>query len=49
MLAGKIVCLFIAVMFTVVNLLKASNKEEVPTLNLMSSGITGFITLEWLL
>jgi hypothetical protein len=49
--AGKIICLFIGVLFTYVNSAKVVLREEVPMGNLVaqSISITGFFYLQWLI
>lgn len=47
----KVIFLFIAIMFTFVNVMRTISKNDVPSLNfaLQSIGITGFITLQFLI
>ncbi len=47
----KIFFLFLAVLLTISNLLKAEARQEVSAghLIVMAIGITGFITLQWLI
>ena len=50
MLIIKIICIFLVVLFTLVNSAKVWHKEAVPAINflLQAIGITGFIVLQWL-
>lgn len=47
----KIICLFLSIMFTVVNVHRAIMKNTIPASNFMlqCGGITGFIYLQWLI
>lgn len=50
MIIGKIICLFLAVLMTTSNLLKARVKQGVSPIQfiVMAASITGFIVLQWL-
>jgi len=47
----KLICLFVAVLFTIVNIVGLGFKNPIPPINfiLQSAGITGFIYLQWLI
>jgi len=47
----KLICLFTAVMFTTVNLVRAYHAREIPAMNfvIQALGMTGFIYLQWLI
>lgn len=47
----KCICLFIAIWWSLVNVGKVYLKNDVPTGNLLiqAIGITGFVTLQWLI
>lgn len=51
LLFGKIIFLFIAILYTVVNGSRIIRGQHVPAANMitMAAGITGFITLMWLI
>ena len=50
-LITKIICLFIAILFTSSILTKTYHKNTVSAMNfvLQAAGITGFIVLQWLI
>ena len=50
-LLGKVICLFIGIAFGFINVVKATYGHNISQWNnyLMSAGITGFITLQWLI
>lgn len=47
----KAIFLFIAIMFTLINILRTIAKNDIPPTNIIyqAIGITGFITLQWLI
>jgi hypothetical protein len=49
--ALKIVFLFVAILFTITNIIRLGYKNDIPTMNLIwqALGITGFVTLQWLI
>ena len=51
MLIAKIVFLFIAVFMTTINTVRIYGKADIPAVNftMQAIGITGFITLQWLI
>ena len=51
MLILKIIFLFLAVFFTVVNASRLYGKQNTPPINFIAQaiGITGFIVIQWLL
>ena len=51
MLIIKIICIFLVVLFTLVNSALVLHKNTVPAINfiLQAIGITGFIVLQWLI
>ena len=51
MLIAKIICMFLAILFTLNNSVKVMAKEPIPAANfiLQAIGVTGFITLQWLI
>lgn len=51
MMILKIICLFIGVLFTFVNITKAIHKTSIFAINfiLQTAGVVGFIVLQWLI
>ncbi len=51
MIVAKIGFLFVGVLFSCVNACRAVNKSDLPAMNMLlqAVGISGFITLQWLL
>jgi len=50
-LAGKIISLFVAIAFGFINVVKSTYGHPITQSNnyVMSAGITGFVTLQWLI
>ena len=46
----KVVCLFVTILFTIVNAARLYNKNSLPVANFLLHGIglTGFIYLQWI-
>lgn len=46
----KVICLFVAVFFSLINITLGLRNKEIPAMNfiLNATGITGFIVLQWL-
>ena len=51
MLIAKIMFLFVAVLMTIVNTTRLFGKDDIPAVNftVQAIGVTGFITLQWLI
>jgi hypothetical protein len=51
MFIGKIICLFLAILFTLSNVTRAYHKNAIPAINfiLQAVGIAGFIVLQWMI
>lgn len=47
----KLVCIFIAIFFTLVNVTKIIYRDDIPVLDfaLWAIGLTGFIYLQWMI
>lgn len=51
MIYAKIICLFFAVWFTIINVTRTLRKFDLNIMNfiLQAAGITGFVVLQWLI
>ena len=51
MLIAKIIFLFVAIMMTIINTTRLFGKADIPAVNftMQAIGVTGFITLQWLI
>lgn len=51
MIYVKVAFLFVGVMFTIANVIRASLRNDIPAANVVyqAAGITGFIVLQWLI
>lgn len=50
-LVGKIIFLFIAIWFTIINVTRSIRQQSIHTANfiLQAIGLTGFIVLQWII